>query len=59
MTVRDQRKRLYAEIIDQPAVSMDGVAMSINLNCGLLIDLQHLTIPGPTGSVSTGPRSRS
>ena len=51
MTVRDQRKRLYAEIIDQPAVSLDGVAMSINLNCGLLIDLQHL---GDTGADGVG-----
>ena len=49
MTMRAQRKRLYAEIIDQPAVSQDGVAMSINLNCGLLIDLQHLSDTGADG----------
>ncbi|WP_246149382.1 phosphoenolpyruvate--protein phosphotransferase [Skermanella pratensis] len=49
MTVRAQRKRLYAETIHQPAVSLDGVEVSINLNCGLLIDLQHLDDTGADG----------
>lgn len=49
MTVRAQRKRLYAETIHQPAVSLDGVEVSVNLNCGLLIDLQHLDDTGADG----------
>lgn len=49
MTVRAQRKRLYAETIHQPAVSLDGVEVSVNLNCGLLIDLQHLDDTGAAG----------
>ena len=39
------------KFMDQPAVSLDGVAMWINLNCGLLIDLQHL---GDTGADGVG-----
>ncbi|MDV7339774.1 phosphoenolpyruvate--protein phosphotransferase [Terasakiella sp. A23] len=39
---RLRQKELYAALRDQPAVSKDGVEMSLNVNAGLLVDLEHL-----------------
>lgn len=45
------RERLYAEVRDLPAVTRDGVPISVNLNCGMTIDLSHLV---PTGAEGVG-----
>ncbi len=37
----EQRVR-YAELVDQPSESRDGVAVSLGINAGLLIDLKHV-----------------
>lgn len=39
---RDERKAAYAALKDLPAVTLDGVKISVNINAGLLLDLQHL-----------------
>lgn len=39
---RTERQAAYARLRDLPAVSRDGVAVSLNINAGLLIDLAHL-----------------
>ncbi len=43
------RERLYAETRHLPAVSRDGIAVAIHLNCGLQIDLPHLDDSGAVG----------
>lgn len=42
LEARDQRRAAYAALKDLPAVTLDGVQISVNINAGLLIDLQHL-----------------
>ncbi|MBI1207176.1 MAG: phosphoenolpyruvate--protein phosphotransferase [Azospirillum sp.] len=42
-------ERLYAEGRDLPSISRDGVAVSIQINCGLLLDLAHLADSGADG----------
>lgn len=42
LKARDERKAAYAALKDLPAVTLDGVRISVNINAGLLIDLQHL-----------------
>jgi phosphotransferase system enzyme I (PtsP) len=42
LKARDQRRAAYAAIKDLPAVTLDGARISVNINAGLLIDLQHL-----------------
>lgn len=49
VAARSQREKLYAEVRELPAVSRDGVAVSLHLNCGLLIDLPHLDDTGADG----------
>lgn len=39
---RIRQKELYAALRDQPAVSKDGVEVSLNVNAGLLVDMEHL-----------------
>jgi phosphotransferase system enzyme I (PtsP) len=51
MSLRADRRRLYAEVRGLPSMTRDGVAISINLNCGMLIDLSHL---GDTGADGIG-----
>ena len=43
------RERLFARVRGLPSVSHDGIAVSIQLNCGLLIDLPHLEDSGADG----------
>lgn len=43
------REKLFAEVRHLPSVSLDGVAVSIQLNCGLLLDLTHLGESGADG----------
>ncbi|CAK0779680.1 phosphotransferase system, enzyme I, PtsP [Azospirillaceae bacterium] len=49
MSLMAVRERLYAEVRNMPSVSRDGVAVTIMLNCGLLLDLQHLADSGADG----------
>jgi phosphotransferase system, enzyme I, PtsP len=46
---RAHRQARYAELRDQPAVTRDGVRMSLSINAGLLVDLPHLAESGADG----------
>lgn len=43
MTLRAQQSLQSAEVRELPTVTADGIGISLNLNCGLLIDLPQLT----------------
>ena len=47
--LRARRQAQYRELRDQPAVTRDGVAVALQMNAGLLIDLPHLAETGATG----------
>lgn len=49
LAARAERKAKYAATRDEPAVSKDGVAVSLNINAGLLVDLHHLEDTGADG----------
>ncbi len=49
MRMMAMRERLFARVRGLPSVSHDGVPVSIQLNCGLLIDLPHLEDSGADG----------
>ncbi|WP_328703003.1 phosphoenolpyruvate--protein phosphotransferase [Arenibaculum pallidiluteum] len=51
MALLADRERSYAAVRDLPAVTRDGTPISINLNCGMVIDLSHL---GPSGADGVG-----
>jgi phosphotransferase system enzyme I (PtsP) len=44
-----QRVARFAAIRDEPAVTLDGVQISLNINAGLLLDLPHLAQSGADG----------
>lgn len=44
-----QRVAQFAAIRDEPAVTLDGVRVSLNINAGLLLDLPHLADSGADG----------
>jgi phosphotransferase system, enzyme I, PtsP len=44
-----QRVARFAAIRDEPAVTKDGVRISLNMNAGLLLDLPHLMQSGADG----------
>jgi phosphotransferase system enzyme I (PtsP) len=46
---RAKRKAAYLADRDLPSVTRDGVAVSLNINAGLLIDLPHLEESGAEG----------
>jgi len=46
---RERRKAVYAANRDLPSVTRDGVDVSLNLNAGLLIDVQQLRETGADG----------
>lgn len=46
---RMQRRAKYASDRDLPAVSRDGARVALNINAGLLVDLQALTETGADG----------
>ena len=50
-TIRDkeERQQLYAAMRTEPAITRDGVRISLNLNAGLLIDVQQLEDTGAEG----------
>jgi phosphotransferase system enzyme I (PtsP) len=47
--LRAQRVARFAAIRDEPAVTRDGVRISLNINAGLLVDLPHLNESGADG----------
>lgn len=49
LEVRNRRKASYAAERDVPAVTRDGVAISLSINAGLLVDLPHLAEFGADG----------
>jgi phosphotransferase system enzyme I (PtsP) len=49
IAARARRKAAYLAERDLPAVTRDGVALSLNINAGLLIDLPHLDETGADG----------
>jgi len=49
MHIRAQRRAMFAATRDLPAVTLDGVKVSLNINAGLLIDLPHLADSGADG----------
>jgi len=49
MALKSERKKLYAGLRDLPAVTADGVAVSLHLNCGMSIDLPYLESTGAKG----------
>jgi len=44
-----QRVARFAAIRDEPAITRDGVRVSLNMNAGLLLDLPHLADSGADG----------
>jgi phosphotransferase system enzyme I (PtsP) len=44
-----RRQAQYAALRDVPAITRDGVSVSININAGLLVDLPHLHESGADG----------
>ncbi|MGH6959008.1 MAG: putative PEP-binding protein, partial [Dongiaceae bacterium] len=47
--VRAQRRAMFAATRELPAVTRDGVPISLNINAGLLIDMPHLAECGADG----------
>lgn len=49
MVLKAHRRASFASQRNLPAVSRDGVAISLSINAGLLIDMQHLEPSGAEG----------
>jgi phosphotransferase system enzyme I (PtsP) len=49
VAARAARQEVYREFRDKPARSLDGVEISLNINVGLLVDLDHLDETGADG----------
>jgi phosphotransferase system enzyme I (PtsP) len=47
--LRARRQEQYRRLRDKPAITRDGVEISLQLNAGLLVDLPHLTETGAQG----------
>ena len=46
---RARRQKQYDAMRDKPAVTRDGVRISLNMNAGLLVDMPHLAESGADG----------
>jgi phosphotransferase system enzyme I (PtsP) len=46
---KEERRKAYVEMRTEPPVTRDGVRVSLNLNAGLLIDVQQLEETGADG----------
>ncbi len=46
---RDKRRQLFSETRDLPAISKDGIAITMQMNAGLMIDLPQLHACGAEG----------
>jgi phosphotransferase system enzyme I (PtsP) len=49
MALKAHRRAVFASVRELPSVSRDGVALSLSINAGLLIDMQHLAASGADG----------
>jgi phosphotransferase system enzyme I (PtsP) len=49
MRARAERRATFAATRDLPAITSDGVTVSLQMNAGLLIDMQHLEASGAAG----------
>ncbi|MCA3248520.1 MAG: phosphoenolpyruvate--protein phosphotransferase [Azospirillum sp.] len=49
LRARAERRAGYAALKDLPAVTRDGTPVSLNMNAGLVIDLEHLAESGADG----------
>jgi phosphotransferase system enzyme I (PtsP) len=49
LTLIAQREQEFAKLKDEPAVTTDGLGVTLNLNAGLAIDLPHLDETGAAG----------
>jgi len=49
LKARDERRRVYETLRDQPAVTLDGMRVGIHLNAGFLIDLAGLETTAADG----------
>ncbi len=49
MALRARRRAVFASVRDLPSVSRDGISVSLSINAGLLIDMQHLAASGADG----------
>ena len=49
MALKARRRAVFASVRDLPSVSRDGIALSLSINAGLLIDMQHLAASGADG----------
>jgi phosphotransferase system enzyme I (PtsP) len=49
LEMRNKRKASYAADRDVPAITRDGVAITLSINAGLLVDLPHLAEFGADG----------
>ncbi len=47
--LRARRQEQYRSLRDVPSITKDGVAITLNLNAGLLIDLPHIEDTGAAG----------
>jgi phosphotransferase system enzyme I (PtsP) len=47
--MHEERRRQYRARRNEPPVTMDGIRISLNLNAGLLIDMQQLSETGADG----------
>ena len=46
---REEQKKVYAALKGKPAQTQDGVCVSLNVNAGLLVDMEHLKETGADG----------
>ncbi|MEM9332670.1 MAG: phosphoenolpyruvate--protein phosphotransferase [Pseudomonadota bacterium] len=46
---RASRQKQFAKLRDKPAVTKDGVSINLQMNAGLMIDLQQLELSGADG----------
>jgi len=44
-----RKQAKFAQLRDEPAVTRDGMAISLNINAGLMVDLPHLSDSGADG----------
>jgi len=49
LLLRDARRRAFAQLRDQPAVTLDGIQVSLNINAGLELDVPQVHSTGADG----------
>ncbi len=49
MRLKEERRQAYVAMREKPSVTRDGVRISLNLNAGLLLDVQQLDTAGADG----------